>query len=764
MLAYPIATALLLLGQGSSAAAAKKKTGSSSRTPHPDKPNFLRKMDGHKKHARRRLSVKEFQAELYGDSKKSAELRQKVIKKSTMVKPPGSGGDTRKLQNYDNNYNSNNQANGNANNYNYQSNNANNANNPYNNNGNYVYDEDGNIQYTYDNNKDGTDDYFQSNGDWENAFGFDVSQFSLSYHRCAAVRQYDDQIAAMEDTDSVFATKRFAVFRFCPARTCMGWEAMQEEWECDEDTYGEAYCEALGEYMEAMENNARDYQQNGSGWNGYNQNGGYDQANNWMEMNQGNYNGNNNGQYNTNCNCDQNADGQENEDQANGEGCNCQNNDQNYNGQYQEEEEEELYGARGEGCQSNYGEYMMEMEEYLSFMIEWQEERFEQYCEYCQECMWEVYQTWLQNGGENKYGYENYNNNRKLTFEEFRNSEEHRNLGNDDDDDDDEIDEDYYQVCPEYDTCSEYKTMCNNGFEDNYSEYFECTEVESNNGNVAYIGPHCSEDGFTISIALYADQYCNEHIASGLDIANFIGMEIDYEEDLFHDYYNSAYGTTLNQLQYMNEENVCIPCRKGDLLWEDRENNNRGDGRDDDDGDDDDDDDDSNTDSIEINELCENMYMVTARCDKHYRSYNNRAKKAKYAEAVAQQDLTCDFIDSIVMGNYNEMGEIDMDEHYQTGRQNAFASNMYAQQYGHYVTEVSPLQVFGLIASIAAVCTLAMWSMTLHKSLTKAGPWRPRHGRSPAPIQTSIAAADIDRQNSGIVMGRSSSNISHYVS
>mmetsp|Transcript_11153 Transcript_11153/g.23711 ORF Transcript_11153/g.23711 Transcript_11153/m.23711 type:complete len:703 (+) Transcript_11153:199-2307(+) len=682
MLAYPIATALLLLGQGSSAATAKKKTGTSSRTHHPEKPNFLRKMDGHKNHARRKLSIKEFEAELYGDSKKSAELRKKVIEKSTMVKPPGGGGDKRKLQNYNNN--------------------ANNANNPYNNNGNYAYDEDGNIQYKYsNNNEDGTDDYFQSNGGWENAFGFDVSQFSLSYHRCAAVRQYDDQIAAMEDTDSVFATQRFAVFRFCPAQTCMENEDGEEDWECDEDTYGEEYCAALEEYMEQMEENAQNYKQYGSGWNGYNQNGGYDQAMNWMQVNQGNY----------------------------------QDNGYNYanNVQYQQQENEDLVGARGEGCQSNYGEYMMEMDQYLSVMLEWQEERFEQYCEYCRDCMWDVYLTWLENGGDNS---------RKLTFEEFKNSEEHRNLGNDDDD---EIDEDYYKVCPEYDTCSEYQFMCNNGFEDDYSEYFECTEVESKNGNVAYIGPHCSEDGFTISLGVYSDEYCNEYIGDGVDIANFIGEEIDYEEDLFHDYYNSVYGSTLNQLQYINEDNVCIPCRKADLLWEDRENNNRGDGRNDDD---DDNDDDSNTGNGEINELCENIYMVTARCDKHYRSYSSKINRAQYAEAVAQEDLTCDFIDSIVMGNYNEMGEVDM---VRNQRQNGWtANNSYKQQKGHFA-EVSPLQIFGLIASIAAVCIFAMWSMTLHKSLSSnRGSWRPRRGMLSF-ASSRAAEADIDRQNSGIM-------------
>ena len=35
----------------------------------------------------------------------------------------------------------------------------------------------------------------------------------------------------------------------------------------------------------------------------------------------------------------------------------------------------------------------------------------------------------------------------------------------------------------------------------------------------------------------YSDKYWNEYIGDGVEIAIFIGEEIDDEEDLFHDYY-----------------------------------------------------------------------------------------------------------------------------------------------------------------------------------------------------------------------------------
>ena len=97
----------------------------------------------------------------------------------------------------------------------------------------------------------------------------------------------------------------------------------------------------------------------------------------------------------------------------------------------------------------------MEMEEYLAIMLEWQEERFQQYCMYCEECMFDVYEVWLQNDGQF-----NDDDNRNLTeFNEFK--EHQRNLGNYDDEyQGGQAIKNYYQVCPEFNTCTEYSTTC----------------------------------------------------------------------------------------------------------------------------------------------------------------------------------------------------------------------------------------------------------------------------------------------------------------
>jgi len=724
MLFHPLpAATLLLVMQASAATATATATAAGPSTKAPSKIDFMRSMNKriNKKHGhQRRLNQKDFRAVINGDSKRSAELRKKIIEKSTVVKKSANGserklqkeetavaeppaGANRKLEDAGNDDAAQENANNNA------YNNYNNANYQANNNAQYK-------TYKYNQDKDGTDDYFNSYGEWENAFGFDPTMFSLSYHRCAAVKQFDDTIAASEDTTSVFATKRMAVFRFCPEQTCMGW---QEE---DSDYCGcEDQCADIFEDMEENGYEAGDNDED------YCEEACNNQCAIW-EQQYGLYSGQD--------------DAQEAEDAGRNrklQNQNYYNNNANYynNNQFtqmtfdpyyaEDQDDQENWGAQGEGCQANYGEYMIEMKDYLDMVLEWQEERFETYCEYCEECMWKVYQEWMENGYDG----------RDLKYEDFKASEKHRELSN------------YYNQCPEYDTCMEYQQTCKGGIQDEYSDYFECTQVETANGMEAYIGPHCAEDGLDITLGVYADQYCNEFIGYGVDIAQFLGEEL--EEGALSSYYNSAYGATLEQLKFVNEDNVCIPCRKGDLMWEEE-----GAGMDDDN---------NNYDNTEINELCENLYEVSARCDKHYRSYNTKTKQAKYAEYVAQEDLTCEFIDSIIMGNYNEMGEINLSDKYNGGNQQRgwMGDNMYAQSYREAAAQVSPLQVFGLIATILAVILLAAWSMTLHKSLSKTGPWRPRRGLQ-RPAASSAAAPDISRQSSGIVMGRSASNTSYYMS
>lgn len=278
-------------------------------------------------------------------------------------------------------------------------------------------------------------------------YGFMPANYALSYSRCAAVQQFDDEVARSQDTNTVLATKNFAIFRFCPADTC------------DAPVY--------------------DFAQGGGGRR-------------------------------------------------------LQQNSNAYAGQGQAQQNEVLYGARGSGCQSDYGEYMIELEDYLQIMAEYQQEQAEEYCSYCEDYMYTIYQKYVakcQANGNCR--------NRHLQYEDFRkdsSGDVQRELGFN------------------FGICMSYSALCDgeNALENEMAEYFECKEA-----NGVYIGPHCAEDGFTVTLGVFSDVNCNVYL--GDNAANFIGE--DLEEDALKNWYNSRYGM-LSSVYEGEEDALCFSCKK----------------------------------------------------------------------------------------------------------------------------------------------------------------------------------------------------------
>ena len=166
-------------------------------------------------------------------------------------------------------------------------------------------------------------------------------------------------------------------------------------------------------------------------------------------------------------------------------------------------------------------------------------------------------------------------------------------------------------------------------------------------------------------------------------------------------------------------------------------------------------DDDTTSGSSEIAEICDAVFMQAARCDKTLSSWWRHKINPEYAESVALQDISCEYIDNMRMGKYDTEGNVVMDANrlYNEDGEQGINGNLYMQEYGQRIQEVSPLQIFLLVASMSACAILAAWSSTLHKALTKGGlKWKPRQG----------AVDEVIRQDSGIVVGRSQSNHSSY--
>lgn len=505
----------------------------------------------------------------------------------------------------------------------------------------------GNNQYYSQNYVQGTDDMYAFNQDvdWENLWGFDASQYSLSYERCATVKHFDVEKAAEEDAVSPFRTQHFAVLRLCPAKTCDS-----PDW----------YIQGDDDAVEAD---------------------------------------------------DQDADADEAEE----------------GGQKTEEQKYmETYGANGRGCSSNYATFLLDADKYMSLMADYEDAQFEMYCGYCEHYMQKQYQKWVNNGGH-----------RHLEFEEFKTDQDvHRMLGG------------------EMAACSVMSKVCGNGLDGSYDDYLYCNQVEKNNGMVGYAKATCAEDGYTMTIGLYSDEECSVDITSQVNIANWIGGEVD-DEEMAHYYKNvaSAVGNVIES--YGGETNVdplalCMPCAAQDQAWFlGNDDDTTGNYNPDDQG--------------EIADICDAVFMQSVRCDKTLNNWWRHKRNYNYAESVALQDVSCAYIDAMRMGRYDTEGNVVMDANrlYNEDGVQGLNGNLLMQEYGQGIAKVSPMQIFFLVLSISACVILASWSSSLHKSLSKGGlSWKPRRG-----VGAGADDAEVTRTSSGIVMGRSqSNNTSYYMS
>jgi len=178
------------------------------------------------------------------------------------------------------------------------------------------------------------------------------------------------------------------------------------------------------------------------------------------------------------------------------------------------------------GCDSSYGEYLIDLSVYLQTMQEFNQQKQESYCQYCEDCA----------AGNDQY-------NRKLDG-----AEEEVNYCTD-------------SACTNYlDTCEEKEYDEYNEPID-YDEYLECKgaelvqEIYENGEEVElYIGPHCSSNG--IKLGLYYDDLCTSYAGNKYDLNKVTGLSF------------SSSGLA----EYTPDE--CLSCKESDNLYENNEYDN----------------------------------------------------------------------------------------------------------------------------------------------------------------------------------------------
>jgi len=378
-----------------------------------------------------------------------------------------------------------------------------------------------------------------------------------------------------------------------------------------------------------------------------------------------------------------------------------------------------------QGCSENYGEYALPMEEYLESVQQFVEERREGMCAYCQAC-------WNADGDDggrrlNDAGDDAAAADDAVANDDAANDDGEWEYYDEDEDNENKQNQAYYygEACDEdtcadmYDECVEQEAGDDDQQEEeiDMDEFLECRDADfgDDDGNQYFIGPHCSSDGYTISLAVYGDEECNTYL-DGMAVSDIVGQELD--TSMFHKYYFPK---------------DCVTCEEGANYWENNENDN---------------DDDDN-----IAEICENLYMESAKCNQ---GIDEVYEEAYFSEQqLANEDMVCQFIANLQSGTYDESGEIVIDNSLFSAWHFNFSNWLHKEEYQKEFSEVTygtkPWQVVLLCLAIVACLVMWVWACCLHGSLSRKNiPWRPRRGKDVDPT-------DISRQNSGIVMGRSRS-------
>jgi hypothetical protein len=203
--------------------------------------------------------------------------------------------------------------------------------------------------------------------------------------------------------------------------------------------------------------------------------------------------------------------------------------------------------------------------------------------------------------------------------------------------------------------CYVYNNLEANGYVDAV-DYLECQPLQemnndnnnhnNNNANAddaaneqsslaLYIGPRCSNNGGSIGIGLFYDQYCRKPY-----------IDTTPEEMLG---YNISYSVLSNT--YTAGGNTCLGCKEDstndDTATDDVVSN-----------------DDDQQDVDDVNAMCEAAYLEAAKCESKYGIDGfiqmKRDDGNKYRSHVENEYTVCEYIESLMLDSYTESGEINL--------------------------------------------------------------------------------------------------------
>jgi hypothetical protein len=344
---------------------------------------------------------------------------------------------------------------------------------------------------------------------------------------------------------------------------------------------------------------------------------------------------------------------------------------------------------------------------------------------------------------------------------------------------------DLYNDCDEY-ICGDYVEYCTDFYDSaeenqrqhlHISDFTECTEYQSANGQIWYIAPHCGDNHYSIKLGIYTDKYCNNPISENISIDQILGYHVD-EDDLMYfpkeciscdgaqrvDVYQTEDGTweaipfeefetyaqyqawwsnylqnqyslrqQAAQMDYENIEDDQVQIANEAMLYQNINMYNNGkywvNAPD--------------VDSNGVVAFCSALYSSAAQCDINMDTYDSDSMFKTDRELEIEQKV-CNFIDNIVYGAYNENGEITLESPMFN-----FRDWRNPEQYRQLKMPVG--QAVGLAMStllmVCLIATVCLMQRTLSRGSDNM-PWKPRR---------RFMNPDLSRQNSGIGMARSRS-------
>jgi len=293
-------------------------------------------------------------------------------------------------------------------------------------------------------------------------------------------------------------------------------------------------------------------------------------------------------------------------------------------------------------CNYGYGEYLVDMEEYLKATIEYAQDKQEEKCDQCEEYCEEYYGN-QNEAEEEEEGENNEGDRRRLSYN-----------------------------CSEcMETCEKIENMEANGYID-ATEFVDCEVIqnEGDDGNGFYAGAMCASNGSKIKIGVFSDDECRV-LESDLDVEDYLADGDGNQMKLSHALLKTTY-----------ESDSCFSC-----LVEDDEQN------------------DDDQKDPEVEELCENLYMAAAKCEKiHGFSAGYENMYYTYENQLENEETVCDFITSLKSGTYSQEGEIIV------GGSSSYQSG---------TTSTTGGQKFALTFFILGTVGLAVYAAMLHNNLTK---------------------------------------------